>query len=63
MGLPTQVSPPQIALSDVAPSSVLGVDVVAVPVLADPGGPTLGPGAAELLSELGEDLFDLLETA
>ena len=63
MGLPTQVSPPQIALSDVAPSSVLGVDVVAVPVLADPGGPTLGPGAAELVTELGEDLFDVLEAA
>ncbi len=63
MGLPTQVSPPQIALSDVAPSSVLGVDVVAVPVLAEPGGPTLGPGAAELVTELGEDLFDLLESA
>ncbi len=64
MGLPTQVSPPQIALSDVAPSSVVGVDAVAVPVLADPDhGPTLGPGAAELVDELGEDLFALLDAA
>jgi leucyl aminopeptidase len=61
VGLPTQVSPPQVALSDVAPSAVSGVDVVAVPVLADPDGPLLGPGAAELLDELDEDLFALLE--
>ena len=64
MGLPTQVSPPQIALSDVAPSAVIGADAVAVPVLADPDhGPTLGPGAAELVDELGEDLFALLDAA
>ncbi len=61
MGLPTQVSPPQVALSDVAPSAVTGVEVVAVPVLADPDGPLLGPGAAELVDELDEDLFALLE--
>ncbi|RYU14136.1 leucyl aminopeptidase [Nocardioides iriomotensis] len=67
MSLPAQVSPPQIALSDVAPSAVVGADVVALPVLADPGdgaeaaGPTLGPGAAELLDELDLDLFSLLE--
>ncbi|MGN6575735.1 MAG: leucyl aminopeptidase family protein [Nocardioides sp.] len=68
MALPSQVSPPQIALSDVAPSAVVGADVVAIPVLAaDAGagdsGPTLGPGAAELLDELSEDLFALLEVA
>jgi leucyl aminopeptidase len=57
------VSPPEIALSDVPPSSVRGVDVVAVPVLADPDGPMLGPGAAELLDELDEDLFALLEAS
>ena len=34
MALPSQVSPPQIALSDVAPSAVLGADVVAIPVLS-----------------------------
>ena len=63
MGLPTQVSPPQVSLSDAPPSSVLGAEVVAVPVLADPTGPTLGPGAAELVDELGEDLFALLDAA
>ena len=63
MGLPPQVSPPQIALSDVAPSSVRGVEVVAVPVLADPEGPVLGPGSAELVDETCEDLFGLLETS
>ena len=61
MGLPTQVSPPQVTVSDSAPSAVLGSDVVAVPVLVDDDGPTLGPGAAELVDELGEDLFDLLD--
>src|SRR4051794_3317503 len=61
VGLPTQVSPPKIALSDAVPSAVPGVEVVAVPVLADPEGPVLGPGAAELLDELGEDLFAVLE--
>ena len=62
MALPTQVSPPQVAVSDVAPSAVVGADVVAVPVLAGPDGLTLGPGAAELLDELPEDLFALLES-
>ncbi|HET7385394.1 MAG TPA: leucyl aminopeptidase family protein [Nocardioidaceae bacterium] len=53
-----------MALSDVAPSAVVGADVVAIPVLAaqDGGEPTLGPGAAELLDELDDDLFTLLET-
>jgi leucyl aminopeptidase len=73
VALPSQVSPPQIALSDVAPSAVLGADVVAIPVLsADTSeaagasgaeGLTLGPGAAELLDELPEDLFALLDVA
>ena len=62
MALPTQVSPPQVAVSDVAPSAVVGADVVAVPVLAGPDGLTLGPGAAELLDELPDDLFALLES-
>jgi leucyl aminopeptidase len=61
VGLPTQVSPPQVALSDAPPSAVTGVEVVAVPVLADPDGPLLGPGAAELVDELDEDLFALLD--
>jgi leucyl aminopeptidase len=63
VGLPAQVSPPQVELSDLAPSAVPGVDVVAVPVLADEHGPTLGPGSAELVQELGEDLFALLDAA
>ncbi|MGZ6804016.1 MAG: leucyl aminopeptidase [Nocardioidaceae bacterium] len=66
MALPSQVSPPEFALSDVAPTHVVGADVVAVPVLSaapDEDGPTLGPGAAELMEELGEDLFALLDVA
>ncbi len=71
MSLPAQVSPPQVALSDVAPSAVVGADVVALPVLAasaeeisaDGGdaGPSLGPGTAEFLDEHDLDLFALLE--
>ena len=63
MSLPRQVSPPEVALSDVAPSAVAGADVVALPVLQGNGedGPSLGPGAAELLDELPDDLFALLE--
>src|SRR4051795_4967051 len=63
VALPTQVSPPQVALTDVAPSAVVGADVVAVPVLTDVDGMSLGPGAAELLDELGEDLFALLDAS
>ena len=73
MALPSQVSPPQFALSDVAPSAVVGADVVAIPVLAAAAadgkaadgdqGVTLGPGAAELLDEHPEDLFALLDLA
>ena len=66
MALPSQVSPPQVALSDVAPSAVLGADVVAIPVLSGlEGGDevSLGPGAAELLDEWPEDLFALLDLA
>jgi leucyl aminopeptidase len=63
VSFPSQVSPPQVALSDVAPSAVVGAEVVAIPVHAGSGddGPSLGPGAAELLDELPEDLFALLE--
>ncbi len=63
MTLPEQVSPPQVALSEVPPSAVVGAHVVALPVLADEDGPALGPGAAELLDELDEDLFALLDQA
>ena len=61
MALPNQVSPPQIALSSAAPTGVVGADVVAVPLLKDEDGPTLGPGAAELLDEISLDVFALLE--
>jgi leucyl aminopeptidase len=40
---------------------VVGADVVAVPLVAEEDGPTLGPGAAELLDELDLDVFALLE--
>ena len=61
MALPNQVSPPQIALSSAAPTGVLGADAVAVPLLTGDEGPTLGPGAAELLDEIDLDVFALLE--
>jgi leucyl aminopeptidase len=65
--LPAQVSPPEFALSEVAPSRVVGVDAVALPVLAAVAGgdgvPTLGPGAAELLDAVDLDLFAVLEQA
>ena len=69
--LPPQVSPPEFALSDVPPSRVAGVGIVAVPVVA--AGPdlgpdadlALGPGADALLADvggsLGVDLVELLE--
>jgi leucyl aminopeptidase len=64
VALPNQISPPQFALSELAPSAVVGAEVVALPVLAgDDEGPTLGPGAAEVVDELGEDLFALLDLA
>jgi len=72
--LPRQVDPPVIALSEVAPSRVVGADVVAIPVMSGVGGVagdtgsdgtalTLGPGAAELIDEIDEDLFALLDVA
>lgn len=63
MTLPSQVSPPQIALSDAPPTGVVGADVVAIPVLVEVDGVTLGPGAAELFDELDLDVFALLEQA
>ncbi|MGA8255697.1 MAG: leucyl aminopeptidase [Nocardioides sp.] len=64
--LPSQVSPPDVALSQQAPHSIGGVDVVALPVLpADPegGAPLLGPGSAELAEALGLDLVGIAESA
>ncbi len=59
--LPTQVTPPELALSDAAPHAIVGVEVVAVPVLPgdDDTGPALGPGAEELSEQLGADLLAL----
>ena len=63
MALPSQVSPPQVALSEVPPTRVVGADVVAVPVMYDGADITLGPGAADLLDEIDVDVFALLEHA
>lgn len=66
--LPSQVSPPEFALSDLPPHAIRGVEAVALPVLPAPSGTpdedaalTLGPGAAELVEELGLDAFALLD--
>ena len=66
--LPPQVSPPEFALSGALPHAVLGVEVVAVPVLPTDGpahdpvdGVVLGPGGAELGEQLGLDLLGVLE--
>lgn len=62
--LPAQVSPPEFALSERRLSSILGIEVVALPVLpaedAD-GSLLLGPGAEEFADHLGVDLLALLE--
>ncbi len=63
MSLPPQVSPPQFAFSDLAPSRLTGVGVVALPVLAGEDGPELGPGAVELAEDLGVDLLEVLVAA
>ncbi|MCW2765213.1 MAG: Leucyl aminopeptidase, partial [Nocardioides sp.] len=62
--LPTQVAPPEFALSAARPHVVPGAEVVASPVLPaedDDGSPLLGPGAAELGDLFGVDLLALLE--
>ncbi|MDF1603938.1 leucyl aminopeptidase family protein [Nocardioides sp. YIM 152315] len=63
--LPSQVSPPEFALSAAAPHGVVGVDVVALPVLPgeDGSGPVLGPGATDLSDLLGLDLLRVLEVS
>ena len=63
VSLQQQVSPPEFALSDVAPSRLVGVGIVAVPVLTGEDGPLLGPGAAELAEDLGIDLTRVVEAA
>ncbi len=61
--LPSQVSPPEIALSPLGAHAIVGVDVVAVPVLPDEAGTTvlLGPGGAEAGEAIGVDLLAVLE--
>ena len=64
--LPTQVSPPELSLSEEPPARVRGAEVLALPVLAGgedgrADGVTLGPGAAELLDRTELDLFAVLE--
>jgi leucyl aminopeptidase len=61
--LPTQVSPPKFALSDLRPHAILGVEVLALPVLPGDEGCSvlLGPGGDEVSEQLGTDLLALLE--
>ncbi|QBR93710.1 leucyl aminopeptidase [Nocardioides euryhalodurans] len=64
LSLPAQVSPPEFALSALAPHAVSGVEVVALPVVpaTDDGAPLLGPGADALAEALDLDLLGLLES-
>ncbi|WP_372729544.1 M17 family metallopeptidase [Nocardioides sp.] len=61
--LPAQVSPPQFALSDLRPHAIVGVEVLALPVVpgVGAGSALLGPGAAEVGEQLDTDLLALLE--
>ena len=62
--LPPQVSPPEFALGDLQPATVVGADVVALPVLPgpEPGDPVLlGPGADDAAERLGVDLLEVAE--
>lgn len=63
--LPTQVSPPQFALSERAPHEFAGVECWALPVLpageADSG--VAAPGAQEAAQSLGLDLLGALEAS
>ena len=63
--LPSQVSPPDFALSVTPPHGVAGVEVVALPVLPgeDGSAPLLGPGGADLADLLGIDLYGVLEVS
>jgi leucyl aminopeptidase len=63
--LPSQVSPPEFALSELLPAAIVGVDTVAVPVLPGPTGDEsdvlLGPGAADLIEAIDVDLLGVAE--
>ncbi|GEP34842.1 leucyl aminopeptidase [Nocardioides szechwanensis] len=66
LSFPSQVSPPEFAISGLRPHVILGVDVVALPVLpaeAEDGSVLLGPGAAELGDALDVDLLGALEVS
>ncbi len=60
--LPSQVSPPEFALSPALPHQIGGAEVWAFPVLPGEGGtPLLGPGADEAADALGVDLLAALD--
>lgn len=59
--LPTQVSPPEFALSALLPHAINGVEALALPVLPGDGTVLLGPGVEEVVESLGIDPFELLE--
>ena len=61
--LPTQVSPPEFALSPALPHQIGGAEVWAFPVLPGDDGPLLGPGAEEASDALGIDLLGAVEAA
>jgi leucyl aminopeptidase len=62
--LPSQVAPPEFALSAALPHAVRGVEVAALAVLPVDDGSgrlLLGPGAEELAEQLALDLLGILE--
>ena len=59
--LPTQVSPPEFALSPALPHQIGGAEVWAFPVVPGDDGLLLGPGADEAGDVLGVDLLAALE--
>ena len=61
--LPTQVSPPEFALSPALPHQIGGAEVWAFPVVPGDDGPLLGPGAEEASEALGIDLLAALDVA
>lgn len=62
--LPSQVSPPEFALSPALPHRIGGAEVWALPVLpGEDGDVLLGPGADEASELLGVDLLGILESA
>jgi leucyl aminopeptidase len=58
--LPTQVSPPEFAVTATRPHALSGVEVIALPVLAGDS-LVLGPGSEEVGELLGIDLLAVLE--